>query len=171
MSLGSGVRKKTHSGSRIQGSKRHRIPDLDPQHCTWVRALCIEIVTLGLARCIAVCRKGRRKAANYDQGSCLTSNKTRQEAVLLTVINWENKIPTSTYMTHCCREEKSVTTDQLAFICAEHWVGGGWGGGEGERGWINWRSNSVYVGTCWGGGRMNIRNGGKMNGVTNRMLH
>ena len=23
---------KTHSGSRIQGSKRHRIPDLDPQH-------------------------------------------------------------------------------------------------------------------------------------------
>jgi hypothetical protein len=26
---------KTHSGSRIQGSKRHRIPDLDPQH--WLR--------------------------------------------------------------------------------------------------------------------------------------
>jgi hypothetical protein len=24
---------KTHSGSRIQGSKRHRIPDPDPQHC------------------------------------------------------------------------------------------------------------------------------------------
>ncbi len=23
----------THPGSRIQGSKRHRIPDLDPQHC------------------------------------------------------------------------------------------------------------------------------------------
>jgi hypothetical protein len=23
---------KTYSGSRIQGSKRHRIPDLDPQH-------------------------------------------------------------------------------------------------------------------------------------------
>jgi hypothetical protein len=28
----SGIRKKTHSGSRIQGSKRHRIPDPDPQH-------------------------------------------------------------------------------------------------------------------------------------------
>jgi hypothetical protein len=28
----SGIR-KTHSGSRIQGSKRHRIPDPDPQHC------------------------------------------------------------------------------------------------------------------------------------------
>ncbi len=25
-----GDRKKTYSGSRIQGSKRHRIPDLDP---------------------------------------------------------------------------------------------------------------------------------------------
>jgi hypothetical protein len=25
---------KTHSGSRIQGSKRHRIPDPDPQH--WI---------------------------------------------------------------------------------------------------------------------------------------
>ncbi len=24
---------KTYSGSRIQGSKRHRIPDPDPQHC------------------------------------------------------------------------------------------------------------------------------------------
>jgi hypothetical protein len=25
---------KTYSGSRIQGSKRHRIPDPDPQHCS-----------------------------------------------------------------------------------------------------------------------------------------
>ncbi len=33
MGLGSGIRKKTYSGSRIQGSKRHRIPDPDPQHC------------------------------------------------------------------------------------------------------------------------------------------
>ncbi len=29
MGLGSGIRKKTYSGSRIQGSKRHRIPDPD----------------------------------------------------------------------------------------------------------------------------------------------
>jgi hypothetical protein len=28
----SGIRKKTYSGSRIQGSKRPRIPDPDPQH-------------------------------------------------------------------------------------------------------------------------------------------
>ncbi len=28
----SGIRKKTYSGSRIQGSKKHRIPDPDPQH-------------------------------------------------------------------------------------------------------------------------------------------
>jgi hypothetical protein len=26
---------KTYFGSRIQGSKRHRIPDPDPQHCMW----------------------------------------------------------------------------------------------------------------------------------------
>jgi hypothetical protein len=26
---------KTYSGSRIQGSKRHRIPDPDPQHWVW----------------------------------------------------------------------------------------------------------------------------------------
>jgi hypothetical protein len=26
---------KTHSGSPIQGSKRHRIPDPDPQHCSF----------------------------------------------------------------------------------------------------------------------------------------
>jgi hypothetical protein len=34
MVLGSGIRDpgKTYSGSRIQGSKRHRIPDPDPQH-------------------------------------------------------------------------------------------------------------------------------------------
>jgi hypothetical protein len=33
--LGSEIRdpEKTYSGSRIQGSKRHRIPDPDPQHC------------------------------------------------------------------------------------------------------------------------------------------
>ncbi len=42
MVLGSGIRdpgseirdpEKTYSGSRTQGSKRHRIPDPDPQHC------------------------------------------------------------------------------------------------------------------------------------------
>ncbi len=35
MVLGSGIRKKPipDPGSRIQGSKRHRIPDPDPQHC------------------------------------------------------------------------------------------------------------------------------------------
>jgi hypothetical protein len=35
MNLGSEIRdpEKTYSGSRIQGSKRHRIPDPDPQHC------------------------------------------------------------------------------------------------------------------------------------------
>ncbi len=35
MDLGSGIRKKPipDPGSRIQGSKRHRIPDPDPQHC------------------------------------------------------------------------------------------------------------------------------------------
>jgi hypothetical protein len=35
MGLGSGIWKKTYSGSRIrvQGSKRYRIPDPDPQHC------------------------------------------------------------------------------------------------------------------------------------------
>jgi hypothetical protein len=34
MGLGSGIRKKTYSGSRIwvQGSKSQRIPDPDPQH-------------------------------------------------------------------------------------------------------------------------------------------
>jgi hypothetical protein len=34
MGLGSEIRdpEKTYSGSRIQGSKRHRIPDPDPQH-------------------------------------------------------------------------------------------------------------------------------------------
>jgi hypothetical protein len=40
MGLGSGIRdpgsEKTYSGSRIQGSKRHRIPDPDPQH--WIRS-------------------------------------------------------------------------------------------------------------------------------------
>ncbi len=35
MGLGSEIRdpEKTYSGSRIQRSKRHRIPDPDPQHC------------------------------------------------------------------------------------------------------------------------------------------
>ena len=34
MALGSEIRdpEKTYTGSRIQGSKRHRIPDPDPQH-------------------------------------------------------------------------------------------------------------------------------------------
>ena len=30
---------KTYSGSRIQGSKRHRIPDPDPQHCRYLYAM------------------------------------------------------------------------------------------------------------------------------------
>ncbi len=37
MGLGSGIRDPEKPipdpGSRIQGSKRHRIPDPDPQHC------------------------------------------------------------------------------------------------------------------------------------------
>jgi hypothetical protein len=46
MGLGSGIRdpgsgKKTYSGSRIRvhGSKRHRIPDPDPQHCYMAKHL------------------------------------------------------------------------------------------------------------------------------------
>jgi hypothetical protein len=37
MGLGSEIQdpEKTYSGSRIQGSKKHRIPDPDPQH--WLR--------------------------------------------------------------------------------------------------------------------------------------
>jgi hypothetical protein len=36
MGFGSGIRdlEKTYFGSWIQGSKRHRIPDLVPQHCS-----------------------------------------------------------------------------------------------------------------------------------------
>jgi hypothetical protein len=35
MGLGSEIRdpEKTYPGPRIQGSKMHRIPDPDPQHC------------------------------------------------------------------------------------------------------------------------------------------
>ncbi len=33
---------KTYSGSRIQGSKRHRIPDPDPQHCLEVEYECMK---------------------------------------------------------------------------------------------------------------------------------
>jgi hypothetical protein len=36
----------THPGSRIQGSKRHRIPDPDPQHCSYVSVRWREIVFL-----------------------------------------------------------------------------------------------------------------------------
>ncbi len=46
MSLGSGIRdpEKTYSWSRIQGSKRQRIPDPDPQHCisaVWGGTCCL----------------------------------------------------------------------------------------------------------------------------------
>ncbi len=46
--LGSGIRdpEKTYSGSRIQGSKRHGIPDTDPQHCS--PALHLQYTTLML---------------------------------------------------------------------------------------------------------------------------
>jgi hypothetical protein len=39
MGLGPEIRdpEKTYSGSRIQGSKRHRIPDPDPHHWVWYR--------------------------------------------------------------------------------------------------------------------------------------
>jgi hypothetical protein len=34
---------KTLSGSQIQGSKRHRIPDPDSQHCIYILSLCVEL--------------------------------------------------------------------------------------------------------------------------------
>jgi hypothetical protein len=37
---------KTYSGSRIQGSKRHRIPDPDPQHCVFRSVLYIKITRI-----------------------------------------------------------------------------------------------------------------------------
>jgi hypothetical protein len=54
MVLGSGIRNpgsgKTYSGSRIpdQGSKSHRIPDPDPQHCfkQWSRDLFAKFSTM-----------------------------------------------------------------------------------------------------------------------------
>ncbi len=48
MVLGSGIRdpEKIYSGSRIQGSKRHRIPDPDPQHwLTTKTGFCQEVKT------------------------------------------------------------------------------------------------------------------------------
>ncbi len=33
----------TDPGSRMQGSKRHRIPDSDPQHWPWVWSLCFQV--------------------------------------------------------------------------------------------------------------------------------
>jgi hypothetical protein len=46
MVLGSGIRdpEKTFSGSRIQGSKRHRIPDPDPQQCRKLSEFCSELI-------------------------------------------------------------------------------------------------------------------------------
>jgi hypothetical protein len=46
MGLGSEVRdpEKTYSGSWMKGSKRHRIPDPDPQHCENVRILCTVVL-------------------------------------------------------------------------------------------------------------------------------
>ncbi len=43
MGLGSEIRdpEKNYSGSRIQGSKRHRIPDPDPQHCIHVNNISV----------------------------------------------------------------------------------------------------------------------------------
>jgi hypothetical protein len=45
MGLGSGIRdpEKNYSGSWIRGSKRHRIPDPDPQH--WLKYLTTRIKT------------------------------------------------------------------------------------------------------------------------------
>jgi hypothetical protein len=47
MGLGSEIRdlEKTFSGSRIPGSKRHRIPDPDPQHCLFYT--CISLISRG----------------------------------------------------------------------------------------------------------------------------
>ncbi len=41
--LRSGIQKKPipDPGSRVQGSKRHRIPDPDPQHCIAVLKICL----------------------------------------------------------------------------------------------------------------------------------
>jgi hypothetical protein len=47
----SGIRKKPipDSGSRMQGSKKHRIPDPDPQHWNFLAYMMIEYLGPGLA--------------------------------------------------------------------------------------------------------------------------
>ncbi len=54
MDLGCGIRKKTYSGSRIrvQGSKRRRIPDPDPQHWNFFFSLHIHVLRNFLSRTI-----------------------------------------------------------------------------------------------------------------------
>jgi hypothetical protein len=50
---GFGIRdEKTYSGSRIQGSKRHRIPDPDPQHWSevWIRLRILPFSHKGVER-------------------------------------------------------------------------------------------------------------------------
>ncbi len=48
MGLGSEIRdpEKTYSGSRIQGAKRHRIPDPDPQHWLLVSLLLLTFLAM-----------------------------------------------------------------------------------------------------------------------------
>jgi hypothetical protein len=59
---GFGIRdlEKTYSGSRIQGSKRHRIPD--PQHCIQIKALHIEKI-------YSLETKGRKITEHFTQKS------------------------------------------------------------------------------------------------------
>ncbi len=52
MCLGSGIRdpEKTYSGSRIQGSKGHQIPDPDPQHCRYITILTVNKKGAGIGQ-------------------------------------------------------------------------------------------------------------------------
>jgi hypothetical protein len=39
------------SGSRVQGSKKHPIPDPDPQHCFLVSSICLQVAPAPLGVC------------------------------------------------------------------------------------------------------------------------
>jgi hypothetical protein len=73
MGLGSGIRdpgseirdpEKTYSGSRIQGSKRHRIPD--PQHCSMGEFIGGSIVNLWIRICIELAFVDPDRIGNAD---------------------------------------------------------------------------------------------------------
>jgi len=126
MGLGSGIRKKPipDPGSRIQGSKRHRIPDPDPQHWAQESRAHFYVNSLPMIQSLSILYALARRRTNilHTQIGTDFSSTLREMSYLLCTCPPQNKYSAHTNRDGFFCDGLTSWTFTFVFLLAALWM-------------------------------------------------